>query len=71
MVKNGQDYDWTIFLDETKEVFKTLFLIGPKAVQESRDILCLKQGFPLVFLKFRSPSLSGECFAHGRGNKVR
>lgn len=39
MVKNGQDYDWTIFSDETKKVFKSLFLIGPKAVQESSDVL--------------------------------
>lgn len=34
-------------------------------------ILYLKQGFPLVFLKSPSPSLSGECSTHGRGNKVR
>lgn len=39
MVKNEQDYDWTIFLDEMKKVFKSLFLIGPKAVQESSDVL--------------------------------
>lgn len=44
VVKNGQDYDCTIFLDETKEIFKPLFLIGPKAVQESCDMV-----FPLFF----------------------
>lgn len=28
-----------MFLDETKEIFKTLFLIGPKAIQESSDMV--------------------------------
>lgn len=52
VVKNGQDYDWTICLDETKEIFKTLFLIGPKEVQETSDMV-----FPLFFWSFLRPHL--------------